>query len=102
MDKDRPEGWKNPYEDIPESVPRERIGIVMGKGIGYEEGADALIEAGYRLPSKDYNFSPIREADVVKPSTDREAVRDVLECFCDFDSELTYQHFTDQILALLK
>ncbi len=45
----RPEGWENPYEDIDESVPKCRVGIVMGKGIGYEEGADAMLELLFKL-----------------------------------------------------
>lgn len=40
----RPGGddWKNPYYDDIE--PEQLTPVVMGKGIGFEEGADALLE----------------------------------------------------------
>ena len=31
----------------------------------------------------------------------KEGVRDIIESYCDWDSELTYQHFRDEILNYL-
>ena len=31
----------------------------------------------------------------------REGIRDIIESFCDWDSEATYQHFENEILSYL-
>lgn len=52
----RPEGWQNPYETIDLAVKEPRV--VMGKAIGYEEGADAMLEA---LRSSSQSYHPNSE-----------------------------------------